>query len=457
MDVEVRGWQTEAERMALRRWAFGLQVLEIGAFEGLSTMQLAITATHVTTIDTFDGRGTVHSGSDTEVNFHRNMQACGLSHKVLPIKGESLQVMSRLEQVFDLVYIDGSHDYESVRADAEAARKLLKPGGFLAFHDYDLGHPGVQQVVDALVQDGFHSVDQSERAVLLKEGVSQRKAVNVAVLLPSYNGWFMHAGVQTSAWNKASESTRCNHTIFKPRGGGSSVLTSCFNKMTCEAMNARELDGFTHLAMMHADVNPDPCWLDVLVEELEVGRFDMVSAVIPIKDHKGLTSTGLSTPVGRWAVRRLTMHEVFDLPETFTAADIPWRAGEENLLLNSGCFVMRFDRPWFSGLCWRQQDRIVKVLTTGKYGNESQSEDWDWSRQLIDRGCRLAATRKVGLFHERPEFHNRAAWGTWECDHDFIGESVAFHMHQGTDSGAAVGEDDRSAVPALAASGDERG
>lgn len=452
MDVEVRGWQTEAERMALRRWAFGLQVLEIGAFEGLSTLQMAMTATHVTTIDTFDGRGTVHQATDTAATFLANVKATGLGHKILPIRGESAKVMEKLEQVFDLIYIDGSHDYESVKADVDGARKILKPGGLLAFHDYDQNHPGVQRVVDSLREDGFYCVDQANTAVLLKHGVSQRKPVNVAVLFPSYNGWFMHAGVQTSAWNKASGSTYCNHTIFKPRGGGSSVLTSCFNKMTCEAMNARELEGFTHLAMIHADINPDPCWLDVLVEELEVGRFDMVSAVIPIKDFKGLTSTGLSTPAGRWAVRRLTMREVFELPETFTAQDVPWRTEEESLLLNSGCFVMRFDRPWFAGLHWRQQDRIVKVLTTGQFGNESQSEDWDWSRQLIDRGCRLAATRKVGLFHERPEFHNRAAWGEWEIDRDFMAEEKIIQ-----ESRSAVLNDNALPAAASAGSGDAVG
>ncbi|MCC9620843.1 class I SAM-dependent methyltransferase [Thalassospira sp. MA62] len=37
--------------------------------------------------------------------------------------------------MFDVVFIDGLHEYEQVRRDAENALKFLKPGGWIAFHD----------------------------------------------------------------------------------------------------------------------------------------------------------------------------------------------------------------------------------------------------------------------------------------------------------------------------------
>lgn len=50
--------------------------------------------------------------------------------------------------LFDFVYIDGCHLYESVAADLAAWRGLVSPDGIIAGHDYDPGHPGVVRAVD---------------------------------------------------------------------------------------------------------------------------------------------------------------------------------------------------------------------------------------------------------------------------------------------------------------------
>lgn len=39
----------------------------------------------------------------------------------------------------DFIFIDGAHDYASVKADTELAHALLAPGGIIAWHDYQ--HP----------------------------------------------------------------------------------------------------------------------------------------------------------------------------------------------------------------------------------------------------------------------------------------------------------------------------
>ncbi len=62
------------------------------------------------------------------------------------IRAKSTQV--RLRELADLVFIDGAHDYLSVREDIEHWLPVVKPGGIIAGHDYVKDYPGVIQAVD---------------------------------------------------------------------------------------------------------------------------------------------------------------------------------------------------------------------------------------------------------------------------------------------------------------------
>jgi len=48
----------------------------------------------------------------------------------------------------DVVFLDGSHDYASVRHDISQWRPCVRDWGRLAGHDYDDNWPGVKQAVD---------------------------------------------------------------------------------------------------------------------------------------------------------------------------------------------------------------------------------------------------------------------------------------------------------------------
>ena len=51
-------------------------------------------------------------------------------------------------RLFDCVYIDANHSVESVLADIQAWRPLVKPGGIISGHDYNRrGHGGVNRAV----------------------------------------------------------------------------------------------------------------------------------------------------------------------------------------------------------------------------------------------------------------------------------------------------------------------
>lgn len=222
-----------------------------------------------------------------------------------------------------------------------------------------------------------------------------------------------------------------------PLRKSTSLAIRCFNLLLCDVLNLRKRFPITHFAMMHDDICPDDGesrWLDILLDELEATGADMVSAVVPIKNAAGCTSTAVDMDGAPWVTRRLTMTEIMGLPPTFTIDDIPWRLPESQLLVNSGLWLCRVDSGWMekafpltnpsgapreASLAFRDYARIVQ-LPNGEYVAEDISEDWDWSRQLNAFGLKLAATRKVGLYHERPEFHNREAWGAWATDIGYL-------------------------------------
>ena len=63
---------------------------------------------------------------------------------------------------FDLIFIDGAHDYESVKFDTELSRKLLAPAGVLIWHDYN--HPRNPDVMKYI-----HEVNAADTIVHVKK------------------------------------------------------------------------------------------------------------------------------------------------------------------------------------------------------------------------------------------------------------------------------------------------
>jgi len=77
-----------------------------------------------------------------------------VTHVVDGPSQETLQ--NYADHSFDLVYIDGNHNYDFVKSDAELAEKMVAERGFMVFNDYILLSPdnvvyGVVPVVNDLV------------------------------------------------------------------------------------------------------------------------------------------------------------------------------------------------------------------------------------------------------------------------------------------------------------------
>ncbi len=135
-------------------------IIEIGSDQGRSTRALADnTRGTVYAVDLWedftveDESGlysrTEYTGRRFDL-FCQNMAGCD---NVRTVETTSLEAAQLLDDVrFDMIFIDASHDYESVKADILAWQPLIREGGLLCGHDYTT-KPGVKRAVDELIQN----------------------------------------------------------------------------------------------------------------------------------------------------------------------------------------------------------------------------------------------------------------------------------------------------------------
>lgn len=107
-----------------------LSVLEIGSMEGRSALFFAsyLPKAVVTCVDPFHKR---------EKIFDNNLRR--YADRVRKIREFSLPALIKLRQAgaeFDLIYIDGCHERESVMMDSVLAWGMLKLGGMIIWDDY---------------------------------------------------------------------------------------------------------------------------------------------------------------------------------------------------------------------------------------------------------------------------------------------------------------------------------
>lgn len=142
--ASLNSFESEAETAALMALAAGKRVLEIGTFQGYSAALMAQVAKVVHTVDWHQG-GEELGEQDTLSTAWHNIRLAG--GNVIMHVGKSADVLPELRGPFDLVFIDGSHEYKNVKLDVTLSRRLSK---VLLFHDYSYGFMGVMRAVDEL-------------------------------------------------------------------------------------------------------------------------------------------------------------------------------------------------------------------------------------------------------------------------------------------------------------------
>lgn len=114
----------------------GLRALEIGSFEGRSTLWLCehILTADDSRIDCLDLFATDPVYGDYHARFRANTAAH--AHKIREFPGDSFTSLRRVEGEYDIVYIDGWHSAFGALADGVMSWPLLKVGGVMIFDDY---------------------------------------------------------------------------------------------------------------------------------------------------------------------------------------------------------------------------------------------------------------------------------------------------------------------------------
>jgi len=188
--IPPRTMHSEADAGVLRAIAAGRRrVVEIGVYEGSSAAVLCDVLepdAELHLIDPFGEHGwALPAGwGATEGASRRVVDRARRRHHGPQVTWHvdySAAVAASWEGAVDLVFIDGDHSEDGVRADWEGWNGFVEPGGAVVFHDARLsqqggrGLPGPTAVVDGLFRGagavaGWRVVAQADRTVAVARG-----------------------------------------------------------------------------------------------------------------------------------------------------------------------------------------------------------------------------------------------------------------------------------------------
>ena len=204
----VKGWMSDDQGRrlfdAVHRCAPGALVVEIGSYQGRSTIVLASAAApgvEVVAIDPHAGSdrgpreidGFAAEAAGDRAAFHANLAAAGVADRVRHVAAFSDHAHDSVDRPIDVLYIDGAHRYGPARADVGDWGARVADGGTLLIHDA-FSSLGVTGAIarELVVGDRFRYVGRSRSLVEYRAdlprgvGARVRNAARQVAQLP----WF---------------------------------------------------------------------------------------------------------------------------------------------------------------------------------------------------------------------------------------------------------------------------
>jgi predicted O-methyltransferase YrrM len=134
--ADVPGWLTDEEGEALYELARSCTgkgvIVEIGSWKGKSTVCLGVGSQ--------DGGGVPVYAIDPHADyrfgdFKTNVERARIAELVRPIASLSQSAADDFDEPIELLFVDGSHEYDLVLEDFEKWVPKVVDGGWVAFHD----------------------------------------------------------------------------------------------------------------------------------------------------------------------------------------------------------------------------------------------------------------------------------------------------------------------------------
>ena len=158
-----RGTSLELEELvallAVQKFTKAMRVIEVGTFDGNTTLNLAANVDAGGLVVTLDlppegSTTTDYAGTGKPAAFAaRQYVGHPAEARIRQVYGDSAALdWSSFGGTFDLAFLDGDHSTRYVRSDTQKALGVLRPGGLVVWHDYE--YRSVSVVLDAAVAAG---------------------------------------------------------------------------------------------------------------------------------------------------------------------------------------------------------------------------------------------------------------------------------------------------------------
>ena len=134
------------------------EMVEVGSFEGTSTLLFSLFVKKVYAVDCFDYKippgGRIPEMDKLFIRAEKQFdKRTARVPNIVKVRKTSIEATRDFpDESLDAVYIDAEHDEESIKSDLKVWKPKVKKGGFLSGHDFWLPH--IQKAVSEAVGEG---------------------------------------------------------------------------------------------------------------------------------------------------------------------------------------------------------------------------------------------------------------------------------------------------------------